>query len=63
MGGYGSIRLVTSGDHVDRETYEALIADPARIEQTLKDGAVKARAYATPFLARIRDAIGIRPLG
>jgi len=25
----GSIRLVTSGDHVDRETYEALLAEGA----------------------------------
>lgn len=25
----GSIRLVTSGDHVDRETYDALIAERA----------------------------------
>ncbi len=25
----GSIRLVTSGDHVDRDTYEALIAEGA----------------------------------
>jgi tryptophanyl-tRNA synthetase len=45
-----------------RERYEALIADPGRIEETLLEGAQKARAYATPFLARIREAIGIRKL-
>ncbi len=46
-----------------RERYEALIAEPARIEEILIEGAEKARAYATPFLARIRDAVGIRKLG
>ncbi len=46
-----------------RERYEALMAEPARIEQTLAEGAVKARDWATPFLARIRKAIGIRKLG
>jgi tryptophanyl-tRNA synthetase len=45
-----------------RQRYEALMADPASIEQTLQEGAVKARAWATPFLARIRDAVGIRKL-
>ncbi len=45
-----------------RERYEALMAEPARIEQTLQEGAVKARAWATPFLARIREAAGIRKL-
>jgi tryptophanyl-tRNA synthetase len=46
-----------------RERYEALIAHPGRIEEILIEGADKARAYATPFLARIRDAVGIRKLG
>jgi tryptophanyl-tRNA synthetase len=45
-----------------RERYEALMADPARIEEVLREGAVKARAWATPFLARIREAVGIRGL-
>ena len=45
-----------------RERYEALIGEPGRIEQTLIAGAEKARAYAMPFLARIRDAVGIRKL-
>ena len=34
----------------------------ASIEETLLEGAAKARAWATPFLARIRDAVGIRGL-
>ena len=46
-----------------RERYEALIAEPGRIEEILIEGAEKARAYATPFLARIRDSVGIRKLG
>lgn len=46
-----------------RERYEALMAEPDRIEEVLLEGAAKARAYATPFLARIREAVGIKRLG
>jgi len=46
-----------------RERYEALIAAPDRIEQTLLEGAARARNYAAPFLARIRKAVGVRKLG
>ena len=46
-----------------RDQYEELIAAPGRIEETLREGAEKARAYASPFLARIRDAVGIKRLG
>jgi tryptophanyl-tRNA synthetase len=45
-----------------RERYEALMAEPARIEEVLQEGAARARRWATPFLARIRDAVGIRKL-
>jgi tryptophanyl-tRNA synthetase len=45
-----------------RERYEALMAEPKRIEETLREGAQRARAYATPFLGRIREAVGIRSL-
>ena len=45
-----------------RSRYEALMANPARIEEVLRDGAQKARGWATPFLARIREAVGIRRL-
>jgi tryptophanyl-tRNA synthetase len=45
-----------------RSRYEALMAEPARIEDVLRDGAQKARGWATPFLARIREAVGIRRL-
>ena len=45
-----------------RERYEALMADPERIEDVLQGGAKRARAWATPYLARIREAVGIRGL-
>ena len=43
-----------------REHYESLIAHPARIEETLMEGARKARAIAAPFLAQLREAVGLR---
>jgi tryptophanyl-tRNA synthetase len=46
-----------------RERYETLMAEPERIEEILTEGAGKARDWATPFLARIREATGIRKLG
>jgi tryptophanyl-tRNA synthetase len=47
-----------------RERYAALIAQPQRIEAQLRDGAARLRArHATPFLARLRDAVGLRDLG
>jgi tryptophanyl-tRNA synthetase len=45
-----------------RERYEALIADPRRIEKELEAGTERARAIATPFMDRLRDAVGIRRL-
>ena len=46
-----------------RERYEALIARPEVIEQQLRDGARRLReAYATPLLARLREAVGLRDL-
>jgi tryptophanyl-tRNA synthetase len=43
-----------------RERYEALMARPADIEDLLQIGARKARAIAAPFLAGLRDAVGLR---
>ena len=45
-----------------RAVYDELIQEPERIERTLKAGAEKARAIATPFTARLRHAVGLRPL-
>jgi tryptophanyl-tRNA synthetase len=42
-----------------RERYEALIAQPAHIEEILHEGARKARAIATPKLAMLREAVGL----
>ncbi len=46
-----------------RSVYDELIQNPDSIERTLKMGAEKARAVATPFTARLRSAVGLRPLG
>jgi tryptophanyl-tRNA synthetase len=46
-----------------RDEYERLVADPAIVEAELLKGAERARELAAPFLAEIRDAIGIRKLG
>ncbi|WP_114241317.1 tryptophan--tRNA ligase [Dyella sp. C9] len=43
-----------------RESYDALIARPAVIEEILHEGAKKARAIAAPKVAQLRDAIGLR---
>ena len=46
-----------------RERYQALIANPQRIEEQLRDGAQRLRAqYATPFLRELREAVGLRDL-
>jgi len=46
-----------------REEYERLIANPGIVEAELLKGAGKARERSAPFLAQIRDSIGIRRLG
>ena len=45
-----------------RERYQSLIDNPAEIERILQAGAVKARAFATPLLAELRQAVGLRNL-
>ncbi|MGB5256552.1 MAG: tryptophan--tRNA ligase [Woeseiaceae bacterium] len=46
-----------------RDEYDRLIADPAVVEAELQKGAERARSIAVPYMAKIRDAIGIRKLG
>ncbi len=46
-----------------RETYLGLINNPAKIEAILMAGASKARQKATPFMATLRHAVGLRRLG
>lgn len=43
-----------------RERYLELLARPQDLEDILQAGAVKARAIATPFLAELREAVGLR---
>ncbi len=46
-----------------RERYAALISRPADVEAMLRDGARRLREkYATPFLAELRHAVGLRDL-
>ena len=46
-----------------RERYETFMADPLAIEAILQQGAQKARMIATPKLAALRDALGLRSAG
>jgi tryptophanyl-tRNA synthetase len=46
-----------------RETYQDLMNNPAKIEAILLAGAAKARKQATPFMASLRHAVGLRKLG
>ncbi|MBP6483382.1 MAG: tryptophan--tRNA ligase [Rhodoferax sp.] len=45
-----------------REAYISLIREPAKIERILLAGAEKARSRATPFMAELRHAVGLRKL-
>ncbi len=45
-----------------RARYQALLAEPARIEAMLKIGAERAREHCAPFIAAVRNAVGIRAL-
>jgi tryptophanyl-tRNA synthetase len=43
-----------------RERYAAFMADPGGIEEILQRGAQRARAVATPKIAALREALGLR---
>ncbi len=43
-----------------RDRYADLMAHPERIEDILQVGAAKARALSRPFMARLREAVGLR---
>jgi tryptophanyl-tRNA synthetase len=45
-----------------RAQYERLLANPREVEEMLRHGAEKARAMSRPFLAEIREKVGIRAL-
>ena len=46
-----------------RGRYLELMDDPAHIEQVLQKGAERAREHSAPLMARVRDAVGISPMG
>ncbi len=46
-----------------REAYYGLVDAPDYVESVLQKGAEKARATSAPFLAEIRERVGIRALG
>jgi tryptophanyl-tRNA synthetase len=45
-----------------RARYQHLMDNPQEVEAFLLAGAQKARAIATPFMARLRHAVGLRSL-
>lgn len=45
-----------------RKRYEALVGNPAELERILQSGARKIRARTTPFLKKLRRAVGLRSL-
>jgi tryptophanyl-tRNA synthetase len=48
--------------HEARDEYERLLADPGHVEAVLQNGAERAREISIPFIAKIREAVGIRKL-
>ncbi len=64
--GYGTFKGAVAEAVVEylapvRERYEALRGDEAKLEQTLLDGAERARTIAAEVLADVRDAMGVGP--
>lgn len=45
-----------------REKYMALMENPVQVEVALKEGAERAQAYASEFMAKLRKAVGIGAL-
>ena len=45
-----------------RELYQALMAEPEKIEAILQAGAAKATALSAPFMRELRHAVGLRQL-
>jgi tryptophanyl-tRNA synthetase len=65
--GWGDAKQILF-ERIDREIapmrkhYDDLINDPAQIEKILRAGAEKARAISGPFIADLRQAVGLRNL-
>jgi tryptophanyl-tRNA synthetase len=56
------VQLIENHVSPMRDRYADLIAHPDRLEEILQAGAAKARKTATPFLAELRDAVGLRKM-
>ena len=54
--------LINHELETSRAAYEELIAQPAKIEVRLLEGAERARKITRPFMQQLRNAVGIRPL-
>jgi tryptophanyl-tRNA synthetase len=66
-GGYGAFKQAVADAVVAylapvRERYQEVRADENRLEQTLAEGADKARAIASETLANVRKAMGVGPV-
>ncbi|MBX3588454.1 MAG: tryptophan--tRNA ligase [Ramlibacter sp.] len=46
-----------------RDKYQSMVSNPAEVERILLAGADKARALSRPFMAELRQAVGLRHLG
>jgi len=46
-----------------RRRYRSLIENREHIENVLKEGAEKARTYSVPYLAEIREKVGVQTIG
>ena len=46
-----------------RDIYNRLLDDPAHIESVLQKGAEKAREHSVPLMQKVREAVGISPIG
>jgi tryptophanyl-tRNA synthetase len=62
--GYGDLKKAVAGVVLDtltpiRQRYEAIMAEPGRIDELLAHGAQRARAVAAPSLARAKEAMGV----
>jgi tryptophanyl-tRNA synthetase len=62
--GYAEVKaelavLLTTSLAGPRERYEGLMADRARIDEVLADGARRARAVTASVLGRVRTAVGL----
>jgi tryptophanyl-tRNA synthetase len=65
--GWGDAKQILF-ERIDREIapmrkhYDELVNDPAQIESILRAGAEKARELSRPFMASLREAVGLRNL-